>query len=150
MTNSAPLLPESITAQVRELFGQLQNPVQLILFTEQEHCQYCGEALQLLEEVAALSEHISVEVFDITENAAQAAQYRVDKTPTIIVAARDGEKITDYSIRFVGIPSGHEFTTLIQDILLVSRRDSGLSEEMRAYVRALQNPLHLQVFVTPT
>ena len=39
---------------------------------------------------------------------------------------------------------------LITDILLASERDSGLSAETREYLKTLKEPLHLQVFVTPT
>ena len=56
----------------------------------------------------------------------------------------------DYGIQYSGIPSGHEFSTLINDILLVSGRDSGLSEQARDFLQKLEKPLHMQVFVTPT
>ena len=64
--------------------------------------------------------------------------------------ARDGDVRTDYGVRFAGIPSGHEFSTLIHDLILVSGRDSGLSPETRAFLKGLEKPVHLQVFVTPT
>jgi alkyl hydroperoxide reductase subunit AhpF len=53
-------------------------------------------------------------------------------------------------VRYAGIPSGHEFSSLIQDLILVSGRDSGLSEQTREYLAGLKEPVHLQVFVTPT
>ena len=77
--------------------------------------------------------------------------YKVEgKAPAIVIAARDGAKVSDYGIRYLGIPSGHEFSTLIQDLILVSGRDSQLSPQVRTYLKALTKPLHLQVFVTPT
>ena len=39
---------------------------------------------------------------------------------------------------------------MIADIVMVSRRISGLSEETRAQLKEMTTPLHLQVFVTPT
>ena len=56
----------------------------------------------------------------------------------------------DYGIRFYGIPSGYEFSTLIQDIVMLSRGDSGLSEQTKAQLDMLEDSVHLQVFVTPT
>jgi glutaredoxin-like protein len=50
----------------------------------------------------------------------------------------------------LGIPAGHEFTSLIRNILMVSSRDSGLSPETRTFLSKLDKPLHMQVFVTPT
>lgn len=59
-----------------------------------------------------------------------------------------GEK--DYGVKFYGIPSGYEFTTLIQDILEVSKGETGLSEESKKEIAKIDKPLHIQVFVTPT
>ncbi len=145
------LLPEDIVGQIREVFQQLKNPVQVLLFVSQENCDYCESTRQLLEEVSELSDQISLSVHDMAEEADLAKLYRVEgKAPAIVFAAKEGDQITDYGIRYLGIPSGHEFTTLIQDLILVSGRDSGLSEQMRTYVKALTKPVHLQVFVTPT
>lgn len=145
------LLPEDIVGQIREVFQQLKNPVQILLFVSQENCDYCESTRQLLDEVSELSDLISLSVHDMAEEVDLAKFYRVEgKAPAIVFAAKEGDQITDYGIRYLGIPSGHEFTTLIQDLLLVSGRDSGLSEQMRTYVKALTKPVHLQVFVTPT
>ena len=56
----------------------------------------------------------------------------------------------DFGIRYAGIPSGHEFTSIIQDVLLVSGRDSGLNDQTRSFLKDLKDPIHMQVFVTPT
>jgi alkyl hydroperoxide reductase subunit AhpF len=145
------LLPESIVAQIREVFQQLKQPVHLLFFSSQTDCEYCAETRQLLEELTPLSDLLSLSVYDLAADADLARRYQVEnKAPAIVIAAQEGAQITDYGIRYLGIPSGHEFSTLIQSILLVSGRDSGLSPQMRAYVKALTKPLHLEVFVTPT
>lgn len=146
----AQLLNENIQDQIREVFADLKEPVHILFFGTQEHCDYCDDTLQLVQEVAALSDKISVEQHDLQADAALAAQYGVDKTPALVIAAKDNETITDYGVRLMGIPSGHEFTSLIQDILIVSQRDSGLSPETRAFLKGLDKPVQLQVFVTPT
>ncbi len=145
------LLPEQIIVQIREVFAQLQNPVQVLLFVTKSDCEGCETTEQLLSEVAELSEKISLSVHDIDQEPELASLYKVQgKAPAIVIAARDGERISDYGIRYLGIPSGHEFNTLIQDFLLVSGRDSGLTQQTRAFIKGLTKPLHLQVFVTPT
>jgi len=53
-------------------------------------------------------------------------------------------------VRLAGIPSGHEFTSFIQDIILVSGRDSGLNPQTREFLKGLEKPILLQVHVTPT
>ena len=145
------LLPENIATQISEVFQQLKNPVQVLLFVSQKNCAYCAETRQLLEEVVELSDLLSFSIHDLAEEPDLAKHYQVEgKAPVIVIAAREGEQITDYGIRYLGIPSGHEFTTLIQDLILVSGRDSGLSPQLRKYIQGLTKPLHLQVFVTPT
>ena len=144
------LLDENIRKQVEEIFNQLKEPVHILFFGSNEDCEYCQETRQLVEEVASLSDKVSLEVHDLQADAALAVQYHVDRTPGLIIAAKDGDQVSDYGIRLSGIPSGHEFNSLIQDILLVSGRDSGLSEKTRNYLKTLTSPIQLQVFVTPT
>jgi alkyl hydroperoxide reductase subunit AhpF len=55
----------------------------------------------------------------------------------------------DANVRFVGMPGGFEFSTLIADIVDVSRGSTGLAEQTVAAVRAIDTPVHLLVFVTP-
>ena len=106
---------------------------------------------QLLDEVVALSDKLSLSVHDLSAEPDLAHLYKTEgKAPALVIAARDDDRVTDYGIRYLGVPSGHEFTTLIQDLILVAGRDSGLSPQVRNYVRSLSKPLHLEVFVTPT
>jgi glutaredoxin-like protein len=145
------ILPEPIVNQVRDVFQQLKYPVQMLYFGSEAQCDYCNETRRLLEEVTALSDKLWLSVHDVDKEPDLAKLYKVEgKAPAIVIAAREGDQITDFGIRYLGIPSGHEFTTLIQSILLVSGRDSGLLPQTREYIRALTKPLHLQVFVTPT
>lgn len=144
-------LNEDIRKQVGEVFAGLVHPVSILFFgSKVQPCEYCAETRQLLEEVTALSDLISFQAFDLEEDAAIAQQYHVDKAPGFVFAGRDGDTLHDYGVRFYGIPAGHEFTTLINSLLMVSARDSGLSEATREWLAGLKDPLHLQVFVTPT
>ena len=115
-----------------------------------DDCEYCPQIEQLLGEVAERSDLIRFESHDFKSEAQLAAEYRLDKAPVFLLAGEEDGKVIDYGIRFFGIPSGHEFTTLINDILFVSQRDSGLSDATKAYLAGLKKPLHLEVFVTPT
>jgi glutaredoxin-like protein len=144
------LLNQEILAQLKEIFTQLKQPVQVLFFGKQTDCEYCNETLQLTQEVVALSDKLSLDVYDLDKNAQLAAQYNVDKAPALVLVGKDGDQVVDYGIRFFGIPSGHEFSSLIHSLILVSGRDSGLSLQTRQMLSALKKPVHLQVFVTPT
>jgi alkyl hydroperoxide reductase subunit AhpF len=144
------LLNETIRQQVRDVLKGMKEPVKILFFGSQKNCAACDDTRQLVEEVTALSDKLNLSIQDVDIDAVSTSQYHIDKTPGLVIAAVEGDKIVDYGIRLSGIPAGHEFTTLIQDILLVSGRDSGLSEATRATLKSLKNPVHLQVFVTPT
>lgn len=147
---SEKLLNEDIAQQVQDVFGQLSQPVDVLFFGRKDGCDYCDDTQQLLEEVIALSDKLNLQIYDLDEDAAIASQYKVDKAPGIVLAGRDGADSQDFGIRYAGIPAGHEFSSLIQGMLLVSSRQSGLSEATRDFLANLSEPVHLQVFVTPT
>ncbi len=142
-----------VAKQVRRAFDALDAPVRLLVFTQGEggavECHFCQENRELIEEVAALSDKITVEVRDLVGDAPLAEQYRVNKIPALVVL-RDGPTPTDYGIRFYGIPSGYEFGTLIETIVLVSHGKAELRPKTLAELERLTEPVDIQVFVTPT
>ena len=144
------VLNDDIIKQISEAFNDVQEPVQVLFFGKKDNCEYCNETKQLLEEVTALSDKVELSLYDIKENADVANQFNVTNAPGIVIAAKDNAEVKNLGVQFSGIPSGHEFSTLITDILIVSKRESGLDEKTRAFLRGLTQPLLLQVFVTPT
>lgn len=146
------MLNQDVQEQVIEFFKGLEHDVEILFFSSQDTavCQYCAETRQLLEEVTALSEKLSLKVYDLDENKNLAALYKVDSVPTFVIAGKNGQEIVDYGVRYKGIPAGHEFTSLVNSILIVSKRSSGLSQSTKDYLKTLTSPVHLQVFVTPT
>ncbi len=145
-----PLLNTEISNQVKEAFNQLDQEVEVLFFGRQEDCEYCDQTLQLIEEVTNLSDKLSLTIFDVEVNPDQAAKFNVDKTPGLVITGRESDQIIDFGIRYAGVPSGHEFSSLIQDIILVSGRDSRLSQQTRELLSQVTEPVSLQVFVTPT
>jgi glutaredoxin-like protein len=144
------VLNDQIVKQIQEAFAEVKEPVEVLLFGSKDNCDYCNETKQLLEEVTALHDKLALSVYDIQENADVASKFNVTNAPGIVIAAKDNAEVKNLGIQFSGIPSGHEFSTLINDILIVSRRESGLDAKTREYLKSLDKPLHLQVFVTPT
>jgi alkyl hydroperoxide reductase subunit AhpF len=98
----------------------------------------------------AVSDKLSLQVYDLEKDSALAQTFNVDKAPGLVIAAKEGGEIHDYGIRFAGIPSGYEFSSLIQSLVLVSQGDSGLEKKTRQALAALKDPVHLLVFTTPT
>lgn len=145
------LLNLDLTEQVKGLFEtQLINPVTVLYFYNNETCDNCSETGQLVEEITSLSDKLTLVSYDQQSDLSQAQKYHVKHTPTLVVAAGNADSLVDHGIRFAGMPSGYEFGSLIQAIILVSRRDSGLKSDVRGQLIELKKPVHLQVFVTPT
>lgn len=133
----------------QEFTKHLTFPVKLLIFTQSFECDYCRETREIAEEIATLSPMISVEAHDFVAEKELAAQYGIEQIPATVVLL-GGDKPKDYGIRFYGIPSGYEFTSLVQDIIQVGSRESGLSETTKQWAASLTKPIHMQVFVTPT
>lgn len=130
----------------KEFEDKLAGNVKLVMFTQHDHeCRFCQETREIVETLATLSGKIEAEVYHFMDDKEKADEYGIDKIPAISVI---GEK--DHGVKFYGIPSGYEFTTLIQDIIEISKGGTGLSEESKKEIAKIDKPLHIQVFVTPT
>ena len=130
---------------VKEFSEKLVNNVTLFVFSQEVPCIFCKETVDIAMELAQTSPKIKVEVLDFVRDQTRAKELRIDKIPAIAVIG-----VKDYGIRFYGIPSGYEFTSLIGAVLDVSRQESGLSEKNKEALKELDRAVHLQVFVTPT
>lgn len=123
----------------------LKKPVELLLFTQAISCQFCKETEQVLQELADLSDLITLHIYNFVIDQEMVKRYGIDKIPATVVMSE-----VDYGIRFYGIPSGYEFTSLIEDVIDVSQGGTSLSADTLSKIALIQEPIHLQVFVTPT
>jgi glutaredoxin-like protein len=140
------ILGENIKAKVSRIFAEnLEGEVKIRYFTQDFECEFCKETRMLLEELASLSQKISLEVYDFVSDAEKAKELGVDKIPATLLS---GKK--EYKVRYFGIPSGYEFSSLIEDIIDVSKGRSRLPPHLVNKVRNITKPIHIQVFVTPT
>lgn len=140
------ILNDEIRGQVKEMLGTLPNAVRLLIFTKPEECEYCETIVDLTNELADIVDDLTVEVYDMTEDKEKAADYNVDKAPAIAIVGKE-----DYGLRFFGIPANYEFSTLLHGIQVVATGASTqLDDATREYLHNLDEPIHYQVFVTPT
>ena len=140
------LVPDEHKKHMKEkLDAEMKDEVRLIVFTQENECQFCKQTRELVQEVASLSDKIKVEVCDFVKDAEKAKEYRIDKVPAIAIV---GKK--DYGIRYYGIPYGYEFNPFVDNIVNVSKRTTNLLEETKKKLRSIDKPVHIQVFVTLT
>ena len=148
-------IPETEGQALRaHLDKKLAGPVTLDLFIElksaillpgQPECELCEETRALLEEVALLSDQITLTVHDVRTESDLARDTGVSRVPTLVLrgAARG-------VVRYLGIPAGLEFGTLLEDLAAVSCGTTTLKQASRTKLASLTKPVHVQVFVTPT
>ncbi len=153
------LLKPADQALLQEEFKNLTNPVRLIFFTQALGCDTCEITEQILKEIAPLSDKLELVTKNFAIDADAVEHYGIKRIPALAIVrievkAEEGgpqESVEhDYGLRFYGVPSGYEFMTLIGDILDVSRGESGLSEQSKMLLMRVKEPVHFQVFTTPT
>jgi alkyl hydroperoxide reductase subunit AhpF len=147
------LISEKDQQALQKLFEGLEGDVTITNFTQHEsllivpgqECDYCKETRELLEEVTALSDKLHLETKDFVRDSQEADSLGVTRIPGFVLQGRAKGKV-----RFFGIPAGYEFSTLIEDILDLSKGTTNLSEKTLAALGEVNQDLHVQVFVTPT
>lgn len=140
-----PMLDDHVRQEVTHFLEAVTAPVRMLVFTRDTDCELCAETRQLVEEIASLSDRLTVEVFDFVADAQKAAEMGINKVPAIAVVGAQ-----DYGVRFYGIPSGYEFTSLLYTLRAVATGQTELSADGLKALAELTQPVHFQVFVTPT
>jgi glutaredoxin-like protein len=142
----AKLLPDNVTKQVKEIFSNMEGSVKALLFKSEKNCDYCSTAEQMLQELSELEAKIDYEVHELDSEMAH--KYSVELAPSIVLLTPDGD---DKGVRFLGIPAGHEFGSLLQDIVSFSKGAiPELSEESIKKIEKIDSPVDIKVFVTTT
>ncbi len=137
--------------KLRETFGQMDRPVRLLFFTQTLGCDTCLQTRQILDELPLLSDKITIEDVNFVLDRDIAKRYAIDRVPAVAVVGQDESGAErDSNIRFLGAPSGYEFTSLIQAVLLVGGRASTLSAESLSLIAVVSSPVTVRVFTTPT
>lgn len=139
------LLSEEIAEQVQEQLANLAGPVRLVMFTQEFECEFCTEARQMVEEISGLSDQVTAEIYDFVADQDRAQELSIDKIPAIAVIGTE-----DYGVRFYGIPAGYEFASFLKAIQTVAQGEPELSAAGLQALAQIEEPVHLQVFVTPT
>ena len=139
------LIRDTDILEIRERLKEMTNPVKLVHFTQELNLEYGRETQQLLTELSGITDKLSLEVYNFLLDKEKVGAYGIDKVPATLV--RNG---VDHGIRYYGLPAGYEFATLLDAIIAVAKGDSGLKPETREKLAKIDQPLHLEVFVTPT
>ena len=148
------IIPDQDRSFLKSRFDEeLQNPVTIIAFTKKAEgleepgleCEFCDETEQLVAEVAELSDKIEVKLREYSPDDRMVKDLGIDKLPALVLTSD-----TAKGVRYYGIPGGFEFSSLVEDLVDVSRNSTDLSQEAKDVIRGIDRDVHIQVFVTPT
>ncbi|MFW6120713.1 MAG: protein disulfide oxidoreductase [Petrotogales bacterium] len=140
------LLNKDVRKQVEDILLNMEGEVKLLLFVKDKDCDYCDTVDSLLSELTEVGEKVSFEKHNIDDEIAK--DHGINDAPAIVLLTPDGK---DKGVRFYGIPSGHEFGTLLQDIVSFSKGAiSGISEDSQKKIKDIDKDIDIKVFITPT
>jgi len=141
------MIPPQEKPKVKEILeAELKKPVEVILFTQKYACHTCIHALELLQELASLNPNIVLKVLYLEEEKELSKKLNIDKVPAILIKAPHGK----YNLRFYGLPTGYEFSVLLDALIMASSSRTQLKEKSKEALRKITKNITIKVFVTPT
>ena len=127
------LISDKDREELKKMFSQrLEKDVKVVLYKSAEF-PHSKDAEEILKEVSELSDKITV---DVKEGGGK------QRYPYITFEGHE-------NIVFEGLPSGYEFVSLIEDIIMVSSGKSGLPPEIEKEAKE-KGETEIKVFITPT
>jgi glutaredoxin-like protein len=154
------MIPLKDQELIRQKFAaELLGPVNIDYFTERElsievpgrrPCAYCRPVRELLQELAALSELISLRVHIFEEASEERTKFGVERIPGIVLRGAQQAGAPTTLFKYYGMPGGTEFPAFLESIVDISRGEVLLSQESVKELRKLREDVLVRVFVTPT
>ena len=127
------MLDQNLKTQLKGYLANIRQPIELVASANDS--TKSREMLELLDEIAALSDQVSVVRADDDQ-----------RRPSFLIR-RVG---TDIGVRFAGVPMGHEFTSLVLALLQVGGHPSKLSQEVIEQVQALDGDYQFESYFSLT
>jgi NADH-dependent peroxiredoxin subunit F len=123
------MLDPALSAQLKTHLAKITRPIELV--TSLDDSPKSAELEDLLREIASLSDAITLDRRDDDE---RRPSFSIDRVGT------------DVSVRFAGIPLGHEFTSLVLALLQVGGHPSTASDELIGQIQALDGEYAFETF----
>ena len=122
----------AIKNQLQEYMTRLVNPIKLVAYVDENSSS--NEMIEMLEEVASLSEKITL------SKEADASK----RIPSFEINRE--KEIT--GITFAGIPSGHEFTSFVLALLQASGYPVKIDAEKIEQIKNIEGKFHFETYIS--
>ena len=138
------LFEEKVQIQLREILRTMKDKVEIINFTQELECTMCRETRSFVEEIASLSDKLSVKIYNFIADKDMVRKYGVERTPAIVLLDKEG---IDSGVKFYGLPGGYEINSFLGSIIEISGKRDELPEEILSRIKKVDKDIHIQVFV---
>ena len=127
------MLDADLKTQLQAYLEKVVHPIELVASLDQG--EKSQELKALLEDIASLSDKIAL---SLDGQDARKPSFAINRTGT------------DVSVRFAGIPMGHEFTSLVLGLLQVGGHPPKVTQEVIEQVRSLDGDFRFETFMSLT
>jgi glutaredoxin-like protein len=143
-------LSEEFRRELRETLAEMIHPVSASVFLARSGCGACSDTLALMkaiEEEAPVKNgeklfKLNVYWREEPSHAEAFKRERVERVPTV--------SFIEGLARWTGIPAGEEIRALVEVIMRISERESGLEDTTKSELKRLKGRVHIEVIVTPS
>ena len=125
------MLDDTLKSQLQTYLGMLRSPIRLI--ASLDNSETGVEMRSLLETIVSLSDKVSL---DTSGNDARKPSFSLQRTGSTS------------SLRFGGLPLGHEFTSLVLALLWTGGHPPKVEPEVIESIQALDGDFHFEVFMS--
>ena len=125
------MLDNTIKAQLAAYLEKLQQPIELVATLDDSEAS--RQMSGLLEDIASLSEKVSVRLDGVDARRPSFAVTRPGQTPRIV---------------FSGLPMGHEFTSLVLALLQTGGHPPKVDDATIGQIRAIPGNHHFETFIS--
>src|SRR5690606_36369558 len=130
LPQESPMLDADLKAQLTAYMEKLAQPIELVASLDDSDAS--RELDALLRDIASTSDRITLRDGD-------------DARKPSFAIVRAG---TDVSVRFAGIPMGHEFTSLVLALLQVGGYPARIEEALANQVRDLEGEFRFETYMS--
>ncbi|MES2494029.1 MAG: alkyl hydroperoxide reductase subunit F [Pseudomonadota bacterium] len=128
------MLDASVTQQLTQYLAMLREPIELVATLGDD--AKSAETRELLGTIASLSDKVSAR-FDGADRRRPSFEIRRASAPEL-------------SVRFAGVPLGHEFTSLVLALLWAGGHPPKVADDVLDQIRALEGPLEFEMYFSLT
>ena len=141
---SENLLDEGIREQLKGIFANITKELKMVTVVDRENSKSV-ELKGFLEEIAGLTDMLTLVVYDRGENPEIEKKMNIDKFPAVAFASKDGEY---KRVKFHGVPGGHELNSFILAIYNMAGPGQEISEKSLEKIGKIKKKVNVKVAVS--